>query len=128
MVNKIRVEMRALLIIFVIILASCSNKIDYYHGYVYNTENEPIKNLKIEEDDDLKSHSYTDENGYFKILEKNSFGGNLIVYNENNVVLDTIRIVYSNHGEQLNYQFIDGRSDTLFLKMKDKIVLPQTNN
>ncbi|WP_159243422.1 hypothetical protein R8G64_06405 [Tenacibaculum maritimum] len=105
-----------------ITMISCSNKIKFYHGYIYDTENKPLKNIKVEENDNLKMFSYTNEKGYFKITEKNTFGGNLIV-SKKNIILDTIYAVYSSHGEKLNYRFTNGRNDTLFLS-KEKITLP----
>lgn len=103
-------------ILFVLTI-SCSNKIKFYHGYIYNSQNKPLKNLKVEEDDNLKNYSFTDESGYFKIIEKNTFGGNLIISKEN-VKIDTIWTVYSSHGEKLNYRFINGRNDTLRIDTK----------
>ncbi|CAA0155036.1 conserved hypothetical protein [Tenacibaculum maritimum] len=58
-----------------ITMISCSNKIKFYHGYIYDTENKPLKNIKVEENDNLKMFSYTNEKGYFKITEKKYFWG-----------------------------------------------------
>ncbi|WP_147300517.1 hypothetical protein [Tenacibaculum gallaicum] len=96
-------------------LLSCKKKTDYYHGYIYSKEKKPLRNLKVVEDDNLKTFSLTDEKGYFNIPELNSFGGNLVVYTENNKVIDTIHTIFSNRGEKLNYRFINGRNDTLFI-------------
>lgn len=98
-------------------LLSCKKKIDYYHGYIYSKEKKPLRNLKVVEDDNLKTFSLTDEKGYFNIPELNSFGGNLVVYTKNNKVIDTIYTIFSNRGEKLNYRFINGRNDTLFIDM-----------
>jgi hypothetical protein len=124
MANKIKLKMKQVLILSctLLLLISCSNRIDYYHGYIFSSkENKPLKELRIEEDDNLKTTSYTDEKGYFKIPETNGFGGNLIIYDKNNSILDTIWTVYSSRGEKLNYRFINGRKDTLF------ITLPNNN-
>lgn len=109
---------KTLNVFLLLILISCSNKITYYHGYIYNEKNEPLENLKIVEDDNLQSYSMTDQHGYFKILERNNYGGNLKVYTIDNVIIDTIWTVYSTHGEKLNYRFVNGRSDTLFISKK----------
>ncbi|MDB0600861.1 hypothetical protein PL373_06845 [Tenacibaculum maritimum] len=42
-----------------ITMISCSNKIKFYHGYIYDTENKSLKNIKVEENDNLKMFSYT---------------------------------------------------------------------
>lgn len=117
--------MKEILALFCILfIMSCSNKINYYHGYIYNTENKPLRKIKVEEDDNLKAYSYTNEKGYFKIPKRNNFGGNLIVYSQNNTILDTIWTVFSSHGEKLNYRFVNGRKDTLFVNMKKFKTLP----
>ena len=117
MVNKIRIEVKRILILFFIplVVSSCSSKIKYYHGYIYSLDNKPLGKLRVEEDDNLRTFSYTNEKGYFKIIENNNFGGNLIVYSQNDIILDTIWTVFSSNGEKLNYRFVNGRKDTLFV-------------
>lgn len=94
---------------------SCSDKIKFYHGYIFDSDKKPIVGIKVYEDDNFKNYSLTDKNGYFNISEENNFGGNLIVVKNDEVVLDTIWTVFSNHGDTLNYGFVNGRNDTLFI-------------
>ncbi|WKL47771.1 hypothetical protein Q1W71_22840 [Flavobacterium pectinovorum] len=51
-------------------------------------------------------------------LKKNvSSISSLIIYN-NDMPIDTIKTVWSQHGEKLNYSFIEGKNDTLFIDVK----------
>lgn len=108
--------MKYFLIVVLITLSTCNSKISYYHGFIYDYDNnKPLENLKVGSQLDSNISCYTDENGYFKINDKEALKGNLIVYKKNKPI-DTIVTVWSQHGEKLVYSFNDKKNDTLFIK------------
>ncbi len=101
----------------IIMLNSCkTQEHKYIHGYIFNKNNNPIMGLKIQDQYDKKIISHTNAKGYFKIT-KMIKGRILYVYN-NELKIDSIYVV-TNHPERgASYNFVDGRSDTLFIDMK----------
>ena len=118
--------------LFVVMAISCSQKISYYEGYIYNSENKPLSNLFIyAENDSINIKGYTDENGFFKIKKKeNSIVNHLkIKKKENSIVnhlkikkngkiLDSIKIIGIRGGEQIDYAFVNGKNDTIIINEK----------
>lgn len=92
----------------------CSDKIEYYQGYIYNSKNLPQANVKVIIESTNKN-TFTDKNGFFKIRNNNRQLNNLIVVKNENIV-DTIKTVWSQHGEKIHYSFIESQNDTLFIK------------
>ncbi|WP_443937006.1 hypothetical protein [Pedobacter sp. MW01-1-1] len=66
-----------------IFMVACTPTIRNYEGYIYNFKKEPIEKLKITENDNLQSSTFTDSLGYFKTIENNQFGGDLIISLDN---------------------------------------------
>ncbi|HZH73435.1 MAG TPA: hypothetical protein VFD91_13140 [Mariniphaga sp.] len=97
-------------------ITACTPSIQYYKGYVYNTKNEPIEGLKICEQYSTKC-SFTNSQGFFKIKKNASSIRSLIVFH-NEISVDTIKTVWSQHGEKINYSFIEGKNDTLFVDLE----------
>lgn len=113
-------KQKILSILFLALLVQCSGKIKFYHGYVYGEDGVPLENIRIFEDDNLRESALTDKNGYFKLEEKNSFSGDLVIMLSDSTVIDTIKTAYAVHGERIRYQFINGTSDTIWIKVVKK--------
>lgn len=93
---------------------SCSVSPKHYQGYIYSTKKKPLSNIKICEQDTEKC-SKTDDFGFFRIEKNKNSINNLIVY-INNSPVDTIRTVWNQHGEKINYSFLESnKKDTLFI-------------
>lgn len=115
--------MKKILILF-LLLSACSNRINYYHGFIYSNKNKPLKGFKVASQFDIDINSVTDENGYFKITDKKAIGGNLIIFHKNKPI-DTIVTVWSQHGEKLMYSFTNLKKDTIRLR---KSILTLSND
>ena len=98
-------------------LLSCKKKIDYYQGYLYDTNNNPIENLIVYEKYNKKSFSRTNKKGLFKIKVKNRLSHFLIIEQNGTTIIDSIQIIGVQGGEKIKYSFINGRNDTLFIDM-----------
>lgn len=103
-----------IILAFLILGISCSVAPKYYQGYIYSTKKTPISNIKICEQGTNKC-SKTDDFGFFKIEKNKNSINNLVVYN-NNSPIDTIKTIWSQHGEKINYSFLENnKKDTLFI-------------
>ncbi|GAA0871114.1 hypothetical protein GCM10009117_02590 [Gangjinia marincola] len=100
---------------------TCSpKKVKYFHGYVYSENYIPLEGLKITNQYDLSIGTYTDEKGYFRITKGDNFKGRfLYVYLDANKI-DSIQVSGVQGGEKINYSFVNGRMDTLFIKIPNK--------
>ena len=109
--------MKALNILLIFFFTQCSNQQDFYHGYVYDEQtNKPLKNVFVKEN--IKSNpksTYTNFNGYFKIGNKENSISDL-VFSIKGYGKDTVVTMWTQHGEQLKYKFLNSLPDTLFLK------------
>lgn len=57
-------------IIYLLILMlfiGCKSKFNHYQGYIYNTDNKPIKNLIVISKARKNQKATSNENGFFKI-------------------------------------------------------------
>ena len=77
----------------------------------------PIQNLKVYGKDDAYIFSYTNEKGYFKMEKTDNWIEHFLIIERDNIIIDSIEIVRTSGGERLNYYFVEGRSDTLFIDM-----------
>ena len=103
----------------VVMAISCSQKISYYEGYIYNSENKPLSNLFIyAENDSINIKGYTDENGFFKIKKKENSIVNHLKIKKNGKILDSIKIIGIRGGEQIDYAFVNGKNDTIIINEK----------
>lgn len=82
-----------LLVVIVAFVLSCKSKINYYEGYIYNTDKEPLSKVKVCKMYKLNEYSITDEKGYFRINKAPNFIDKLIVFYDEKPV-DTIRTVW----------------------------------
>ncbi len=94
---------------------SCTVTPKYYQGYIYSTKKKPISNIKICEQNTDKC-SKTDDSGFFRIEKSENSINDLIVYNDNRAI-DTLKTAWSQHGEKINYSFLENKKDTLFINI-----------
>ena len=104
------------IIVYLFLGISCTVTPKYYQGYIYSTKKKPIFNIKICEQNTEKC-SKTDDFGFFRIQKNENSINNLIVYKDNTPI-DTIKTVWSQHGEKINYSFLENRKDTLFIDIE----------
>lgn len=122
MANKNTNKMKYIILPIILIIAytSCSSnkEINYYQGYIYNQNHIPVNNLEVSEKDEPLNKSFTDHNGFFRIKKKKNSISTFLMILKNKELLDSIQVVRKSGGEKINYYFIEGRSDTLFIKSK----------
>lgn len=104
----------ALLIVITVFVLSCKSKINYYEGYICNMDKKPLSKVKVCKMHKLNEYSITDEKGFFRINKALNFIDDLIVFYDEKPI-DTIRTVWSQHGEKIIYSFLEGKNDTLFI-------------
>jgi hypothetical protein len=107
-----------LLIILTGFINTCSVKeIKYFHGHICTVNKKPLSNLKIVNQYDSSINTFTNKEGYFRILKTENFKGRyLYVYKENSKI-DSISIVGTHPERGPSYYFVNGRNDTLFIDM-----------
>ncbi len=119
--NKNKIKMKNL-ILFTIFLNFCNcstNKgFNFYEGHIYSKNKIPVKTLEVFEKDRPNNKTFTDDMGFFKLKkQKNSISTFLIVKNRE-VLIDSIQVVRTSGGEKINYYFVEGTKDTLFIDIK----------
>ncbi|MFL9834251.1 hypothetical protein [Chryseobacterium terrae] len=111
--------MKVFLLNIILITSSfsgCEERPKFYEGYICTTDKKPLTNVKICELN-ATNCSVTDINGFFKIKKEKDRISDLVVLYKNKSI-DTINTVWSQHGDKLNYSFIEGKKDTLFVDIK----------
>lgn len=103
-------------IIFIFLFNQCASPSKTYEGHIYNKKKEPLANIKICEQN-KNNCTHTDGMGFFKLKKNESSINDLVLY-KNNKSIDTIKTVWEQHGEKINYSFIQGRKDTIFIDAK----------
>jgi hypothetical protein len=106
------------LLFFVYSTISCSNRInDFYEGYIYSENNQPLEGVQIIEDYHKQpSKILTDKKGYFKFDRSNkNFIPNLFII-KYGYRIDTIDLQRGNAGQMPSFLFLRKQSDTLFMK------------
>jgi len=96
---------------------NCGEKIEYYHGYVFESKNKPAVNFKIKttKDESLyKNTVETDLRGYF-IIKKPEIVNNYIYIYQQDSLIDSIQTRRSKGGEQIQFYFVNYRKDTFYL-------------
>ena len=99
----------------ILFLVSCGPQ-GYYHGYVFDAETrKPISKVLVKENSLSGARSsYTNKNGYFKVVNQENTSSDLI-FTAKGYKVDTILTRWSQHGERLEHMFTDSKSDTAFL-------------
>ena len=105
----------AALSFLILFLVSCGPQ-GYYHGYVFDAETrKPISKVLVKENSLSGARSsYTNKNGYFKVVNQENTSSDLI-FITNGYQVDTVLTRWSQHGERLEHMFTDSKSDTAFL-------------
>ncbi|MFC3161066.1 hypothetical protein SAMN05443633_101141 [Chryseobacterium arachidis] len=100
---------------FIFFLISCVATPDYYEGYIFTKEKKPLPNIKVCEIN-KNNCTITDNKGFFK-MKKTKSSINDLAISYKNKPLDTIKTVWSNHGERISYSFVEGKKDTIFIDL-----------
>ncbi|WP_131726141.1 hypothetical protein [Chryseobacterium sp. Leaf405] len=95
---------------------SCTPSSKSYEGYIYNHQKKPLENIKVCEQN-KNNCTYTNDKGFFQLRKDKNSIGDLLVFNRESTI-DTIKTVWSQHGEKINFSFIEGKNDTLFIDFK----------
>lgn len=107
-------------IYLLICFLSCDKELDYYHGVVVDSNLVPISNVTVKTDYSDAIFTETKKTGYFKLSrEPNKYGS--IIFSKKGYKTDTIRTVWAQSGEFLDYNFINKKIDTIALR---EITLP----
>lgn len=105
---------KATLILILLFFSCRKNENNFYQGKVVDENDKPIKNVFVNESY-TENHSKTDEDGYFK-LNRNSNSLGELIFTKEGYKIDTIRTVWTQHGEKIEYNFI--YNDTTIVKLK----------
>lgn len=108
--------MKCFLVLFVFILLNCQSVSDHYHGKVTDENNIPLKDVIVTLEY-TENNTKTDKKGYFKLKRSSNSLGNLI-FNKVGYKIDTIPTVWSQHGETIQYNFLE--NDTTIVRLKSK--------
>jgi|GEM_PF-1385344 len=97
-------------------ICNCApHKFRHYEGYIFQS-NTPLANVAVFEQDDPSNKTYTNKDGFFKLEKRPDAISRFLMVSKDNVIIDSIQVIRSSGGEQINYYFIEGRKDTLFVK------------
>ncbi|WP_237276026.1 hypothetical protein [Tenacibaculum ovolyticum] len=90
--------------------------VDNYRGYIYDSKNEPLENVRIHEMDyKLVKYTYTDKKGYFFLKKESSnFVSNLLLEKEGYVTDTVFSFSESRFGNKT--RFLMEWSDTVYME------------
>lgn len=111
--------MKYFYVIIILLQACTTGRIDYYHGYIYNNDKKIIEGLKVNTIN-YKYFSYTNKKGYFNInIYNKDYSRFLIIADKDDYIIDTLVTSwrFPDVGG-INYQFVNGKNDTLFIDLK----------
>ncbi|MCD8418796.1 hypothetical protein J2Q11_13770 [Tenacibaculum finnmarkense genomovar finnmarkense] len=106
--------MKNLFILALLLLNGCKTKPLLYQGYVYY-DNQPLVNVVVKKEHKNQDLTKTDSTGYFKIKKTPNSLTSLIFIKEG-FKIDTVPSVWSQHGEKINYTFLNKKFDTIRLR------------
>lgn len=122
--------MKRIIICFFLTVVSCKTSVKNYEGYIYeyNTK-KPLPNLEVCNErygliDDFKFVK-TDKKGFFKTDFINSSLSHYLYIYTNKKLIDSIETIRGSGGEKINFYFINGRKDTVYIDMNKKIIIRQ---
>lgn len=105
-------------IIGLFFIFSCSNVPKYYQGHIYDNNKKPLADIKICEQN-IDNCIKTDSEGFFRLEKNETSIHNLIVFYDDKPI-DTLVTVWSQHGERIEYSFIENKKDTLYINLEKK--------
>lgn len=107
-------QIRYFLFVLLFIFLNCTSVNDHYHGKITDDNNNPLEDVIVKlEYFEIKTK--TDKKGYFKLNRSSERLEKLIFYKEG-YKTDTIPTVWCQHGETLNYNFIENDTTVVLLK------------
>ena len=108
---------KTMLFFYLLLIISCNKKATFYHGVVIDANKKPIANVNVSLRFDSNKSTFSKENGYFKLSKSPDIIDDL-VFSKKGYITDTIFSVWTQHGEKVNYTFLNKSSDTIRLKRK----------
>lgn len=108
----------ALPLCFILWNCTVHREVNYYEGYIFNQQKQAISNIMVYEGDRPENKVFTDQSGYFQLKKPKNVISNFLMVKKDTLILDSIQVVRKSAGEQVNYAFVEGRQDTLFLKIE----------
>lgn len=88
-----------------------------YQGYIYQAD-VPMANVAVFEQDDPANKTVTDKQGFFTLKKKADAVSMFLMVSKDNTIIDSIQVIRTSGGEQMNYYFTEGRTDTLFVQKR----------
>ncbi|MFK7050525.1 hypothetical protein FLACOL_02146 [Flavobacterium columnare] len=119
--------MKFFLLLFTLVCTNCENFDNDYSGYVYDrSTKKPLSKVLVRENFVKNSkQAFTDSNGFFKI-KNDSEAITDLVFLLNGYKSDTAVTAWSQHGEKMEYRFLNKKNDTIFLEKEiDTIYIGQ---
>lgn len=104
------------IILSLVALCSCNKVNNFYQGKVVDKDGKPIEGVVVGEDN-IKKHTRTNKNGYFKLNRSPDWLGDL-VFIKNGYRNDTIPSVWHQSGETIRYNFVE--DDTTIVRLISK--------
>ena len=110
----------AAVVVAVCIYSNCTTyEFNYYQGYIYTTEREPIPNLRLHPDIFANAVGITDENGYVRLERPVNWVSVFLEVELEGKIIDTIQVLrFGPHG-RYSY-FFTKESDTVFINLTRK--------
>ncbi len=94
---------------------SCKEKeLNYYHGVIVDKNLIPILGVTVKTDYADSVYTKTTKNGYFKLPRKANRYGSLVL-KKKGYKTDTVRTIWTQSGEFIDYSFINNKIDTVLL-------------
>jgi len=121
--SLINFKMRIMLFLAIplcFILWNCAfhREVNYYEGHIFDQNKQAISNIMVYERDRPENKVFTDSSGYFQLKKPKNLISNFLMVKKDAIILDSIQVLRTRAGEQVNYVFVEGRQDTLFLKIE----------
>ena len=82
----------------------------------------PLENIKVVARDHPDTISITNEKGYFKLNKRATWIEKYLYLYSKNKKIDSISIIRTHPEYGVKYYFIEGRNDTLFLKINNNVI------
>ncbi|OAB81687.1 carboxypeptidase regulatory-like domain-containing protein [Cochleicola gelatinilyticus] len=108
--------MKKFLIICVIISSFGCKSVEYYHGVTVDETNQPLRDVKVIEDNVERKFVFTDSSGYF-ILTKNPNTVSRLVFEKSGFITDTVQTVWNRY-DGAGKRFLNKKPDTIVIQRK----------
>lgn len=117
--NKIiRMNTKLLLSAILWSLVCCTPyKFKRYEGFIYQA-GKPLPYVEIFEQDNPENSTLTNADGFFSLNKRDDAVSRFLMVRKNNAIIDSIQVIRTSAGEQLEYYFTESRKDTIFLNLE----------